>query len=204
MVNIYTLSNPETLEIRYVGKTKHPLNRRLNGHIWNRKSNAKVSKWVLSLYRKGCYPIIELLEECNEDNWEDTERYWIAQFKTWGFTLMNTAEGGESGCSGYNHTEEAKRAIAEKNSKPKSLEWMENTRVAMTKTVSKTIIQLDINNNFIRRWDSFCFAAKDIRPNNYKAAIKNIHACCNNKRKSAYGYKWKYESVESKDKEPLR
>lgn len=34
-----------------------------------------------------------------------------------------------------------------------------------------------------------------------KNVIKNIHACCNNKRKSAYGYKWIYKSIESKDKE---
>ena len=37
---------------------------------------------------------IYLLDEVEENNWEFWERYWIQQFKQWGFNLSNKNNGG--------------------------------------------------------------------------------------------------------------
>lgn len=201
-VSIYQLKHPITLEIRYVGKTIESLNKRLEKHIYNRMNNSKVNKWCKKLKDLGLKPLIELIEVCSEENWQEREIYWIAFYKKEG-NLLNIALGGESGNLGYKHTEEAKQKIALANSKPKSKEWIENAKQAMTQSVATPILQFSKQGIFLKRWESFCFAAKEINPDNYKAAIKNIHAVCNNKRKSAYNFIWTYENTELKDKELL-
>ena len=37
----------------------------------------------------GLEPQIEVLEYCDENNWQDMEIYWIAQMRAWGFNLTN-------------------------------------------------------------------------------------------------------------------
>ena len=213
MVKIYTLTDPITGEIRYIGKTKKNLVDRWYSHCSDYKLSREKSyknSWIISLKRKGYKPIIEILDEVPENQWQFWETYWIAQFLNWGFNLTNMTKGGEGnnggkGCLGYKHTEEVKRSISIKNSKPKSLEWIQNATNAMRKTVAKPILQYTKDNELIKEFESFYEAAKYINIEGTKeSTIKNIHACCNNKRKSAYNFIWKYkESVELKDKEPL-
>lgn len=192
MISIYKLIHPDTLEIRYIGKTKESLKRRLNKHIHNRKNNTKVNKWIRKLISNKKYPIIELIEKCSFDTWERREKYWIKYYSS-KYNLMNISPGGDTGSLGYKHTEEAKKRISILNSKPKSKEWIEKAAKEMRKTVGRRIIQYNLEMSFIKEWDSFCFAAKEINPNNYKAAIKNIYSCCNYKRRTAYKYIWRYK-----------
>ena len=213
MVKIYTLTDPVTGEVRYIGKTKGNLVNRWYSHCSNYKLSKEKSyknSWIISLKQRSYKPIIEILDEVPENDWEFWEMYWIIQFKNWGFNLTNMTKGGEGGnggkgCLGYKHTEEAKRSISIKNSRPKSLEWVQNATNAMKKTVAKPILQYTKENELIKEFESFYEAANYINiEGNRKSTIKNIHACCNNKRKSAYNFIWKYkESVELGDKEPL-
>lgn len=201
-VNIYTLRDPITNEIRYIGKTSQSLDKRLCSHCTDFNLNRNVSyknSWIKRLKTQNKRPIIELLDIVNEEDWQFWEKYWISQFKTWGFNLTNMTLGGDgcnggSGCRGYKHTLEAKKKIGIANSRPKSKEWIKNAAEATRLSTSVQIIQYDLNNNFIKEWKSFCYAAKFVNKNNYVAAIKNIHLCCNNKRKTAYGYIWKYKN----------
>lgn len=85
---IYTLSHPLTKEIRYVGKTKH-IKRRLSDHCTSNKYNCKKGKWIKSLISDGLRPLIEILDEVDEDIVNIIEAYWIAQFEHWGFNLVN-------------------------------------------------------------------------------------------------------------------
>lgn len=55
---------------------------------------------------------------------------------------------------------------------------------------SKPIIQYDLDNNFIRQWDSIIDAINELKLNKY--ASSGISLCCQGKIKTAYGYKWKY------------
>ena len=202
MVKIYTLSDPITQEIRYIGKTNKELVNRWYSHCSNYKLSREKSyknSWILSLKKLGLKPKIELLEEVLESEWQFWEIYWISQFKNWGFNLTNMTKGGEGnnggkGCLGYKHTQKAKENISIKNSKPKSLEWVNNSKNAIRKSVAKPILQYDKNNIFIREYKSFYEAAENINLTGVRTStIKNIHACCNNKRKTAYNFIWKYK-----------
>lgn len=100
-VHIYVLKHPETLEIRYVGKTVRSLNRRLGNHISNAKGNKHnkhLSNWIMTIINSGKRPIIELLETCSYDIWQEREQFWIKQFPN----LINLTEGGD-GCKGFIH-----------------------------------------------------------------------------------------------------
>jgi len=93
---IYTLSDPETNEVRYVGKTQN-IKERYNKHLRMSKSkknsNTYLYSWIKSLKSN---PKIEVLDEVG-NNWQFWEQYWICQFKTWGFNLTNLTIGGEGG-----------------------------------------------------------------------------------------------------------
>lgn len=95
MVNIYSLSDPITGEIRYVGKTIHNIQRRLYFHIHDSKSrNYHNANWIRSLATTQLQPIVELLDVVENENWEFWEQYWICQCKSWGFRLTNHTSGG--------------------------------------------------------------------------------------------------------------
>jgi hypothetical protein len=102
-VKIYTLKHPDTLEVRYVGKTVRSLSRRLGNHIANAKGNKHnkhLSNWILNILALGKRPIIELIEEVDSSVWQEREKYWITQFSN----LINLTEGGD-GCKGFLHDE---------------------------------------------------------------------------------------------------
>lgn len=94
-INIYTLSHPITNEIRYVGQTKHNLEKRLLGHL---KSKDKTHRtyWIKSLINNGLKPKIELIETVDKEKGPNSEIFWITMFKSWGFKLCNLTDGGET------------------------------------------------------------------------------------------------------------
>lgn len=97
-IHIYKLLDPRDSSVRYVGKTVNKLNIRLSQHCSN--ANFGIShrdNWILLLRRLGLRPIIELVEEANEANWEEREIFWIRRFKDLGCDLVNTTEGGDHG-----------------------------------------------------------------------------------------------------------
>lgn len=52
----------------------------------------------------------------------------------------------------------------------------------------KSVIQYDLKGNFIKEWDAIMTASKTLN-----IFHSNISSCCNNKRKTAGGYIWKYK-----------
>ena len=96
MVTIYTLTDPVTNKIRYVGKTTTDLDKRLRYHIYeiNRSKNKHKIYWFKQLINIGLKPIIEVIDIVDDSNWGFWEQYWISQIKTWGFDLINCLEGG--------------------------------------------------------------------------------------------------------------
>lgn len=96
IILIYTLRDPRTDQIRYIGKTNN-LKRRINQHIKGARNNTKTKKaaWIKSLLNENVLPIIEILDECTVYDWQEVEQYWIWQFRSWGFKLVNSTNGGE-------------------------------------------------------------------------------------------------------------
>lgn len=92
---IYILSDPETQEIRYVGKTNN-IKSRYKAHL-NKRHNIKSHKrnWIDSLLKKNLKPILEVIDVVPINEWIFWEQYWISQIKTWGFNLVNHTNGGD-------------------------------------------------------------------------------------------------------------
>lgn len=92
---IYTLSNPITNEVRYVGKA-NDLTQRYKNHlkfkVW--RKNHK-NDWIMSLIKMGIKPKMEVIDIVSIDEWMFWEQYWISQFRSWGFNLVNGTFGGE-------------------------------------------------------------------------------------------------------------
>lgn len=114
-IYIYLLKHPDTQEIRYVGKSKHP-KRRYSEHIYRKVLEQKkthLTYWLLSLLNEGKKPIMEIVDETDGD-WETLEKLWIKKFSN----LCNLTEGGE-GCHGYKqpleHREKRKQSMLGKN-----------------------------------------------------------------------------------------
>jgi len=95
-IYIYTLSDPITNAVKYVGKTTN-IKRRYQTYMKEsrkKNKNSLVITWVKSLSKFGLKPKMEIIDEIYGE-WEWLEQYWISQFKTWGFKLKNMTEGGD-------------------------------------------------------------------------------------------------------------
>jgi group I intron endonuclease len=89
---IYSLSHPLTNEVRYIGKTIN-IKRRYKQHLYDNRVKSHKGSWIQSLKSQGLKPIMEIIEECTDQNWEDREKYWIEKFDN----LTNMKKGGNGG-----------------------------------------------------------------------------------------------------------
>mgnify|MGYP003606412743 CR=1 FL=1 len=98
--NIYILIDPENQQVRYVGKANN-VSERYKAHL-NRARKHQIHKlnWINSLRKKGLKPIIEVIDVVPINDWVFWETYWIAQFKAWGFKLINYTNGGDGATFG--------------------------------------------------------------------------------------------------------
>ena len=111
---IYILQDPDTLSVRYVGKTtnfKKRLYQHTNKKVQEYSRKRHLSNWLLKLIKNNKKPIMTIIDE-TENDWRNLEIYWISQFKSWGFNLVNLTIGGD-GTEGYNHTKETIAKLSE-------------------------------------------------------------------------------------------
>lgn len=85
---IYTLTNPKTDMVFYVGLTNRP-ETRLKHHCYNNVITGPVAEYTK---RHGILPVMHIIES-HEANMRRAlmplEEYWIQQFYVWGFDLVN-------------------------------------------------------------------------------------------------------------------
>lgn len=94
MVEIYGLYDPDSGELRYVGKANNAL-QRLKSHITDsRRSKRPVCQWVKSIVQARKYPRLEILETVNDDEWKEAEIRLIAHYRKT-CDLLNLADGGD-------------------------------------------------------------------------------------------------------------
>lgn len=140
---IYTLSCPVSGTIKYVGKTVD-LRLRYNSHLCDKRKPSKVKSWIINLRRNGLLPVMEVIDECVGESWRFWESYWICQFKSWGFPLKNTIDGG-IGLSRI--PEETKKKIA-------NALLGRKLPVDVRMKLGKKVCQYDLNGKFIRKFNS--------------------------------------------------
>lgn len=186
MIKIYSLNDPITKEVRYIGKTNQQyLSSRLHSHMKDcKKSNSKKIIWIKSILINGLRPEINLLDEVEEENWEYWEKYYISYYKELGYDLVNTTSGGQRGYSikGRKLSEEHKKKISIISRRPR----VNKENFGIKKKIP--IIQLTKDNVFIKEHLSALDANRETEI--WKESIRN---CCNNRSKSAGGFIWKYK-----------
>jgi hypothetical protein len=108
--------DPDTIGvIGYVGVTTQTLDKRLNQHISEAskgKGGAKKHAWIADILQAGQHPIIIELDRCGGEEWPDREQFWVSLFRSRGYVLTNTTDGGV-GQPGLQHTEATKEKISE-------------------------------------------------------------------------------------------
>lgn len=117
---IYTLSDPKTNQIRYIGKTTRSLLKRFKEHLRDKNQTHKVN-WIKKLKSENLFPIIELLDEIPENEWRFWEQHYICLYKSWGFNLTNLDNGGD-GPDMWTEAMKQKISIARKNVPPRGEE----------------------------------------------------------------------------------
>lgn len=173
---IYTLSDPTTGEVKYVGKTKDTKDR-IRRHMSKdhlRDSWTSKNKWLLWLKNQGLKPEIEILDEGDKENIDNLERYWIGQLKQWGYKLKNETEGGD----GYDWTGRKHRSDSV-------------MKMKMNHPFRKTILQYEIGTDeVIAEFDSAHDAERVTG-----IFRRHINKCCKGIKNfnSVGGYYWRYK-----------
>jgi len=109
-IYIYTLKDPITNEIRYIGQTVNP-SRRLNRHINNSKNledKRHINNWIRNINQN---PIMDIIEICDYSIRNSREEYWINYYKDKGYNLCNSSNGGAG--AGINNTNCLHRVLSE-------------------------------------------------------------------------------------------
>jgi len=119
-VSIYSLTDPRTGLVRYIGKSNNP-KKRLGYHL-RIPPSCGMRRWIDELRSMELEPVLEVIERALE--WEEPERFWIAYYRMGG-NLLNVRNGG-GGSSPEHFTEEIRAKISASNRckkhKPASLE----------------------------------------------------------------------------------
>ena len=209
--NIYILIDPETQQVRYVGKANN-ISQRYKAHL-NRARKHQIHKlnWINSLKTKRLKPIIEVIDVVPIENWVFWETYWISQFKTWGFDLINYTNGGEGTTFG-NQTSfkkghkpwnygTAKPKILKGNKgktensvinyfKPGHKAWNRGIEGIKLKP-DKNVYQFNKEKNImIKKWNTAKEAGESL-----SISIEGIGQCARGTSKSCGGFYWNYKNI---------
>ncbi len=190
---IYALCDPDTLTIRYVGKSDNP-RKRLILHLLDKQKTHKVN-WINKLKSQNKRPVLKILKEVEEQLWEEAEKKWIAHYrKICGNKLTNSTDGGEGV---KNLTPESRRKMSESKkghtvSKDQIRKFKETCRNRSKKEKEK-----------IRKKLSESHKGQKINPEHLKRLIeinKNRIVSSETKRKMSKAQKGKKASLETRIK----
>ena len=181
---IYTLSDPNTGLVRYIGKTNN-IKKRLSSHLSNNhlSSTTKKNNWIISLLRDNLIPIIEVLDEINSEEIDFYEKFYISLFKSWGFELLNGTDGGDGyDWSGRKHKKES------------------NLKNKINSPHRKSVAQLDLDENIIKEYHSLREAALAVGGDR-----SHISRACRGLLKTSAGFKWSFiDRINKQDIEEVK
>ena len=206
MAYIYKITNDINQKI-YIGKTEYSIEKRFQEHCHDAFKRQLESRPLYAAIRK--YGVehfhVEMLEECSIQQLNEREIYWIELLGSFKYGY-NATKGGDGRayvdseliyslwCDGYNITQihyitnyDTHTISTYLNDYGISLQERRNRGYQKQ---AKIIAQLDKQTEkIIRVYSSIneAYTALNITPKN-----SHISEVCNGKRKTAYGYKWKY------------
>lgn len=214
MAFIYEIIN-DVNDKRYIGKTEFDINKRFAEHCNDAFQEKKENRPLYKAMRKyGTEHFsIQLIEET--DFPEEREMYWIEQKDTYRHGYNATLGGDGKRYLDYdliiqtykdvlNIAETARICNVSRDSVKNILDANEiniksSTNIAKEKT-QKTVGMFDIKDHtiLIETFPSTMDASRYLIDNNITKSLKvkglstHIAEVCNDKRKSAYGYFWRY------------
>lgn len=84
---LYTLTDPRTGIVRYVGKTDHP-RQRLYQHLQH-PTNDDMAAWIADLAGDALTPVMDVIEVVMDADWAQREARHIWRFRDMGYDLLN-------------------------------------------------------------------------------------------------------------------
>lgn len=216
MAYIYQITNNINGKI-YVGKTvKNNIQERWKEHLKDYKKPRCEKRPLydaINKYGSENFSIKEL-EECSLEELNNKEIYWIEKLGSFKYGY-NATIGGDGKQTAdydliikyynlYHNIAEVHRQLGYDYETIKSALLNKNITIIPSAEISlitqgKKIKQYDLNGNYLQSFNSCGQAAKYLIDNHYTTSLKtslvsgHIGQVCNNKRKTAYGFKWKYE-----------
>lgn len=116
-------------------------------HLHEKRGSHK-NNWLAQLKSLGLKPIMDVLETCDENTWQERERFWISHFRQMGFPMTNLDSGGNHGKSQSEETKSKIRAKAiGRRHTPESIAKIKATKKAnLTPEVRSRIAAAQIGN----------------------------------------------------------
>lgn len=145
--SIYTLKDPRTDLVRYVGQTIVNPNNRYAQHMYQWKRSKKlthVNSWIKALYDLNLKPVLEIIEDnINKENLNTKEIETISLFKSCGALLCNHTIGG-AGSKGFKHSKESilKRLESISTSKNWKDKHLRHSQIMKDKYKNKELIPI--------------------------------------------------------------
>ena len=180
---IYVLKCPEG-NIRYVGKTDNP-KKRLSSHISEAKKGKgrrHVLNWIHSLLSESLKPSMEIIEICDESNWQERDKYWVEYYRNIIPNLCNNADGGLGGTGTKNFSEEELFKKKEVMSNTFS-KFSKSDKELIWKMIQSNKTQLEITEKYPEYTRSIDFGVRNGRQWNQ---ITNLNPIFNNSKRVGY------------------
>jgi group I intron endonuclease len=208
-IGIYKIVNKVTNE-SYVGSSIN-LKKRKSDHFYLLKRGNHGNTHLQNSYKKYGHENFDffIIEICETYECLDIEQKYINQMKpefninpTAGNSLgvkhkKETIEKIRNSQKGKIKSEETKRKISEKNKgiyRRKKMSELSDDEIKTYRNKEgfvkkrKIVLQFSLDNELIKEWESL----QEIKRNlNFHPS--HISKCCNKKRKTAYGYEWRFK-----------
>ena len=126
----------------------------------------------------------QLPKDVSQETIDVYEDFYLKQYESCGFNLLNTKKNGGK------YAPHSQETIEIMKIKRRSWEYNEKNGAHLGKHRRVPVIQLAMTGEFIREWDSSRLAGIELG-----ICCTNISGCATGKRPSAGGYKWKHKSV---------
>lgn len=108
---IYARLEPDSDEIRYVGKADDPQGRLMRHISRAKRQKNHCANWLRSLAARGLLPRTEIIAEVPVSEWQFWEKHFIKCFQDLGFDLVNATPGGDGFGSGPDSPNFGKKRI---------------------------------------------------------------------------------------------
>ncbi len=143
---IYGLVDPNSLLVRYIGKSSIGLVRpRQHRFPSNRKGNTYRDHWINQLFNSGYDYSIAILEYSDKASLSASEIWWIAYGRALGWPLTNLTAGGDGGL-GHKMSDDGRERLRRANlGKKHTPESSERKRIAMRSPEQLARLQSDAN-----------------------------------------------------------